>query len=154
MDENIKWTEHILKIKQKISRGFGVISKARKFLNSSTLVTLYYSFVYPHITYCIQVWGSANDYLIKSIFKLQKKIVRMIKRFSYDAPSEPIFHLLGILPIFKVYVYCIFIFMYTFNQGLLPKIFNDMFVRNAVIHEHYTRSLLIYMSLLVNQQLS
>ena len=73
IDENIKWTEHILKIKQKISRGFGVISKARKFLNSSTLVTLYYSFVYPHITYCIQVWGSANDYLIKSIFKLQEK---------------------------------------------------------------------------------
>ena len=63
----------------------------------------------------------------------------MIKRFSYDAPSEPIFHLLGILPIFKVYVYCIFIFTYKFNQGLLPKIFNDMFVRNAVIHEHYTR---------------
>ena len=44
IDDNIKWTEHILKIKQKISRGFGVISKARKFLNSSTLVTLYYSF--------------------------------------------------------------------------------------------------------------
>ena len=32
-----------------------------------------------------------------------------------------------------------------------------MFVRNAIFHEHYTNtidSLLIYMSLLVNQQLS
>ena len=38
-----------------------------------------------------------------------------------------------------LHVHCIFIFMYKFNQGLLPKIFNDMFVRNAVIHEHYTR---------------
>ena len=77
--------------------------------------------------------------MIKSIFEFYKNNVRMTNRFSYYAPSEPIFHLIGILPIFKVYMYCIFIFMHKFNQGVLPEIFNDMFVRNAVFHEHYTR---------------
>ena len=37
--------------------------KARHYLNTSTLVSLYYSYVYPYLTYCIEVW----DVLIQPI---------------------------------------------------------------------------------------
>jgi hypothetical protein len=44
------------------------ISKARQLLNKDTLVQLYYSFLYPFITYCNIIWGNApashlNQYL-------------------------------------------------------------------------------------------
>ena len=57
IDENLKWNEHIKVIKQKISRSFFAINKAKHVLNKKHLVTLYYSLVYPYQTYGISLWG-------------------------------------------------------------------------------------------------
>ena len=37
----------------------GVIIKARKVLQKGSLISLYYSFIYPYLIYCNQIWGSA-----------------------------------------------------------------------------------------------
>ena len=55
----LTWKKHISYISGKVSRGIGVIVRARRILNSDALLTLYYSFIYPFITYCNHVWGSA-----------------------------------------------------------------------------------------------
>jgi len=47
VDEYLMWREHINIVKNKISRGLGIICKARKLLNISTLISLYYAFIYP-----------------------------------------------------------------------------------------------------------
>ena len=39
----------------------GIIIKARKYLNKKSLVNLYHSFVFPYLTYCIEIWGNASD---------------------------------------------------------------------------------------------
>ena len=89
-DEFLNWAEHINTVKTKISRGIGILCKARRVLKTSTLVTLYNSFVYPYINYCIEVWGGASDKSIKSLFKVQKRAVRIIKSASYLAHTQPI----------------------------------------------------------------
>ena len=63
-------------VRNKISKSIGIICKAKKMLNVSSLNTLYYSFVYPHLTYGIEVWGAASKCLIQSVEKFQKKIIR------------------------------------------------------------------------------
>ena len=90
IDEFLNWAEHINTVKTKISRGIGILCKARRVLKTSTLVTLYYSFVYPYINYCIEVRGGASDKSIKSLFKVQKRAVRIIKSASYLAHTQPI----------------------------------------------------------------
>ena len=57
VDEKLTWFEHIQYIKCKIAKGIGIICKARQLLNSKTLCTLYYCFVYPYLNYCVEVWG-------------------------------------------------------------------------------------------------
>ena len=47
--------------------------KARQYLNKSSLVNLYYSYVYPYLTYCIEVWGCAYPTHLQCLFLLQKK---------------------------------------------------------------------------------
>ena len=55
IDNKLNWAEHINKVKCKISKGVGIINKDKIFLTRPCLVTLYYSFLFPHLTYCIEV---------------------------------------------------------------------------------------------------
>ena len=57
IDNKLTWKEYISYISGKVAKGIGIISKVRKYLNKNTLLDLYYSFIYPYLTYCNQVWG-------------------------------------------------------------------------------------------------
>jgi len=60
LDEKLTWEKHILMIKSKVAKGIGILCKARKVFPISTLKTLYYSIIYPHLTYCVEVWGNTS----------------------------------------------------------------------------------------------
>ena len=70
IDEKLSWTNHIKSIKMKISKGTGILNKAKKYINLSPLVTLYLSSIYPYLKYCSEVWGGAGDVFLLSFFKL------------------------------------------------------------------------------------
>ena len=63
---------------------------------------MYYSLVYPHLIYGIEVWGSADETHLNRLLILQKKIVRLIsfsdkKQPDYSfLPSNPLFFRLEI----------------------------------------------------------
>ena len=70
IDQNLTWKHNTTYIKGKMSRGIRIICKARKFFN--TLLNLYYSFIQPYMTYCIEVWGEMSKKYTSSLFKIQK----------------------------------------------------------------------------------
>ena len=72
LDTKLDWKKHISYVKSKIARGVGIIRKARKYLNKESLLTLYYSFIYPYFIYGIEVWGNAYHSTLASVMKLQK----------------------------------------------------------------------------------
>ena len=47
IDNKVNWKDHINYIAGKISRGIGMIIKARKYIKETALIILYYSFIYP-----------------------------------------------------------------------------------------------------------
>ena len=59
IDHKINWIDHIAYVKNKISKGIGIIYKTRSVFSKTSLVSLYYSNVYPYLTYCIEAWGGA-----------------------------------------------------------------------------------------------
>ena len=65
----------------------------------------------------------------------------MITFSRYNAPTSSLFKELMVLTMQSIYVYGIMLFMYKYNQNLLPRlaIFNIMFVKNKDIHEYNTR---------------
>ena len=71
IDSKSNWKNHIFYITGKIARGIGVITKARKLLDKETLITLYYTFIYPYMCYCNQVWG--NSYVIYLVYKNSRR---------------------------------------------------------------------------------
>ena len=72
IDEKLNWKAHVSYISGKISRAIGVIIKARN-LGKEALLSLYYTLIYPYLTYCHQIWGSTYQYNIDTLEKLQKK---------------------------------------------------------------------------------
>ena len=85
------------------------------------------------------VWGGASCTLISSLYKLQKRAVRIIKSAPFRAHTEPIFLELKLLPIAKVYLFSIIMYMFQFEEQMLPSIFDDFFIQNIDIHQYSTR---------------
>ena len=44
IDHKLNWIDHIVYIKNTISKGIGIMYRARNFLNNSSLIELYYSY--------------------------------------------------------------------------------------------------------------
>ena len=139
LDENLTWKKHIQYINRKIAKNIGIISKARTILNKKTLLTLYYTFIYPYLNYCITSWGSANKTILDPLIKLQKKAVRLISNAPKLTHTKPLFFNTRVLTVNNLYIYNIGSFMHAFINGKQPIPFNNMFTFNSYIHNHGTR---------------
>ena len=52
-----------------MSKGIGIMYKARQFLTKKALLMLYHAYIFPYMTYCIEVWGCANQTQLNFCFK-------------------------------------------------------------------------------------
>ena len=127
LDEKLSWKEHVQHIKLKMAKNIGIICKCREKFQRSTLISLYNSFVYPFLSYCIEIWGSAHKVFLNSIVKMQKRCCRIICFSPNRAPSAPLFKILNFLCLSNIYRYCVVLLMYRFYHGLLPNVSNNIF---------------------------
>ena len=116
IDENLTWIPHISNIARNISKSVGIMYKASFCLSTSSILTLYYSLVYPYLQYCICVWGSTY---LNRLIKLQKRAVRNVAHKSFDAHTDPLFKSLKILKCNSIYIYHV-AKMFQFKNNMLP----------------------------------
>ena len=137
IDENLSWNAHINYISGKVSRGIGVLKKAKRYLNSTTLHLLYYTFIYPYLGYCNIIWGNTYTTYLSKLQVLQKKIVRLIANLSYRAHTSDSFKKLRILKCRNIHNYQTGIFIYKHKNKEFPPLFNYLF--NTSTHGYNTR---------------
>ena len=70
----LTWKAQIEKNCNTISRSIGVLYKIKPLVNLKILQTLYYSIIYPHLIYAIEVWGSVDTTHTNHIIMLQKEL--------------------------------------------------------------------------------
>ena len=78
IDEHLTWKEHIAVISKKISKNIGIISRIRHLLPRHILVNLYYTLIYPYMSYCNLVWASTYRTRLTTLTTLQKRVVRIM----------------------------------------------------------------------------
>ena len=154
LDEHLSWKPHILSVSRKISKSIGIIYKSSFCLPKTSLRSLYYSLVYHYLIYCVSVWGSTYQSNLNRIIVLQKKIIRIISKVSFDAHTGVLFKEQEILKFSDIYLYQIGKLMYLFKRSLLPKYFRDMFTLASQIHSYNTRNsnLFFFSNLFENSQ--
>lgn len=139
VDQHLAFDKHIKYIKGKVSRGIGILYKATKTLKESTLLTLYYAFVYPYFTYCITVWGNTYSTVLSQLVKCQKRAIRIVNGARKYDHTFPIFQNLKVLNLPRLYLYFLQIFLYKYHQQNLPELFKQFFTVTDSIHDHDTR---------------
>ena len=116
------------------SLNIGIIFRSRFYLSSRTKLALYYSLIYPYITYCNSTWSSTYVSNLSRIFYFQKSAVRAITNSDYRAHSAPLFAKLGIMDIFQVNSFQISKFMFYCHYQLLPSTFLNLFETSRQVH--------------------
>ena len=87
----------------KLNTSAYVIRSLKQFLNLETLNKAYFSFVHSILSYGIIFWGISN--YGKNIFKIQKRIIRIIINVDGRTSCRGLVKQLGILPLQSQYVF-------------------------------------------------
>ena len=134
-------------VSKKISRCIGIMCKLGQFMNTNMLKNIYYSLLYSHMVYAIQVWGSACISEINKILVLQKRALRIITYKDIFPsvpgplhPTDPLFYKLGVLKVQDVFKLQVSKFIFNCLQLNTPTIFHNWFRLNYTIHNYNTRS--------------
>ena len=151
VDQHLTWKYQTKNVVLKISRGIGILTKVKPFLNDKLIKNIYYSLVYSYLAYGVHVWGSADKKYLEKIITLQNKAVRILSGVQYfqiygqkPGPlpaSEPLYKKLEILKfkdIFKLNI-ATFVYAALINKDC-PQIFHDWFKYDHEVHEHATRA--------------
>ena len=137
IDKKLDWHEHINKCKNKLTSAFYVINKVNSYLPVSALKTIYYTLVYPYLTYGIILWGSTYKTYLTILFIIPKKIVRSILKKNYRKHSHPLFTGLKLVKLNDVYELEIGNFWYNYVPTSSPHYLSDIltFTHDIQIHE-------------------
>lgn len=85
---------------------------------------------HSHLVYAISIWSNVATSTISTLFKLQKKAIRIITNSRYNAHTEPLFKKLRVLPLPDLISYINLQFMHRFTFNLLPVSFQNTWIYN------------------------
>ena len=139
IDKHLTWNQHIRNISLSIAKGIGIMYRVKDVLLENSLLMIYNALILPYINYCNIVWGNCPKNKLDQILLLQKKAVRICTRSSYLSHTNPLFHRLKILKVHDINTMHTAIFMFKYNNKLLPRLFNDFFSLNKTFHSYPTR---------------
>ena len=122
-----------------LKRSVGLLSKIRHYVNGKLLVSLYYSLIYPYLTYGIVAWGHTYASTLNPIFLLQKKIVSIITFSNYQEHPNPLFKRLNLIQFFDLVFLHTAIYTYDLASNKLPIPFDNFFIEVSKIHRYNTR---------------
>jgi len=128
IDSTLSWKDHVTEITQKLNKACYVI-RTLTFLRSLEVLRMgYFSYFHSIMSYGIIFWGNSHHSV--NIFKIQKRIIRIITNSNRYDTCSPLFKQLRILSIPSQYIFSIFLFVIT-NKKL--------FQLNSQVHNIHTR---------------
>ena len=141
LQSNLNWKPHIDHIKNKIVPIIFALRKTRNYITERSAWMIYNSFILPHFSYLISVWGASGQTFISQLAKLQNKCIKTIRRLPFLYPSINLYNN-SILPIKMLYLYELLIFAYKITNKLIKC--NEIFTINEELHQYHTRQRLHY----------
>ena len=139
IDDKLSWIHHIDHICKKISKSIGILYKLQNFLDTKSLINMYYCFVYPYLQYCNEVWGNAYSIHLNRLIVLQKRVIRIIAKVDKFHHTDSLFTKFEIIKFCRINDYMIGQIMIKAFRRLLPEPVQSIFVKNENIYDYNTR---------------
>ena len=134
LDEHLNFNFNTSKLSSKLSRASFFINRAKNTLTPKALKTLYTSFFHSHLLYCTNIYSCTSQSNITSLFKQQKKAIRIISGAAYRDHTAQLFELHNILPLEKIITQAKSTFMHSIFYNHAPPSFEGTWITNAQTH--------------------
>src|SRR5688572_15107072 len=144
LDQHLSWKDHIEAISSKIAKNVGILKRASNLLPPHVRLTLYYTLIYPYLTYCNIIWTSTYKSNLQRLTILQKRAIRCVAGVPYGSHTSQLFLELKLLKIDQIRKAQIGEFMYRYEHNSLPVIYRQLFLRASEIHSYSTRNSKLY----------
>lgn len=102
IDSNLKWNKCTEEVSKKLNSSCYQMLILRNTIDLNTRIMIYYAYFFSILQYGIEIWGMATG--AESIFKIQKKFLRIMTFASWRASCKPIFTDLKILTLPSLYI--------------------------------------------------
>ena len=122
----------------KLSQSIGLMRRFSNIVLADAMRSLYFAFVYSHLTYAITAWGSACDTALTRVANLTKRAIRLLP--SPPNPNDD--HLCKLHNVFdfkNCYKYFISVNMYKVIMNTNDEYFTDRIGAFQADHSHATR---------------
>jgi hypothetical protein len=141
IDEQLTWREHIENVKKKILRFSGIFHKLKQIIPLQCLKTVYYSMIYPHILYGVELYANTNKCNINALCVANNRIMRILLKANLYTPINELYAQFNTLTIPVLFKYQILKLVHRFFHlnNTLPDVYSNYFSRNSLIHDHDTR---------------
>ena len=83
IDDKLCWNKQIDNISKKVSKGIGMLRRAKLFVSTKTLIYIYQTLVQPNFDYCSMFWGNCGKALKEKLQKLHNRAARVITGDTY-----------------------------------------------------------------------
>ena len=86
--------------------------KIRKNLTEKAILDYYYAFIYPYVSFNVEVWGGTFETFLKPLIIQHKRIIRTMTWSRARDHTTPLFKKLGILKVHDLFKYRLCIKMF------------------------------------------
>lgn len=129
LDDKLNWSSHVEQLSRKLSSVIFLFRQMKSILNLDILKLSYFSLFHSHLTYGILIWG--NSYHANKVFRLQKKVVRLMTGAGFREHCRSLFIDTGIMPLPSAYIYHTLIYI---HKNI------NVFIPQSASHNYPTRS--------------
>ena len=133
------WEDHCNKVANKIARNTGMMNRLKKTIPTPSMRILYNSFIFPHLSYGVEAWGSTVQKNLKRIKNIQKKSIRCISRSHWLAHTEPRMKKFKLLKFNDQYQFQCLTLTYSMLKGYSPDVY-DLKINQNASAQHSLRS--------------
>jgi hypothetical protein len=101
IDNKLSWKGLTDYITPKLNYACYCMRTVKLFVSQDTLIIVYYSYFHTIMAYGLPYWGSTESIMI---FKLQKRVIRVMMECKSNQSCRELFTKLGIIPLPSQYI--------------------------------------------------
>jgi hypothetical protein len=109
MNNTLSWNNHIDLLMKKLSKACSITRNAKTYMSAWSLKVIYYAFFHLVMSYGIIFW--ANLLHSSIIFRIQKKVIRIMEGCGSRVSFRNLFKKLQILPLTSQYMLSLLMFV-------------------------------------------